>query len=115
MSLMLHLAAFISYNLGLNLPFAGISANHFGTVLFSNLESFGIHEVYVPLSSFTRNMVSISLCSPTIKVIVENDQIVKRKVANLMFNIDHRYVDGAHGPQIIKGCLSVWDNPEKFL
>ena len=108
------LMAFISYNLGMAVPAVSLEKNHFGSVLLTNITSFGITEVYAPLCSLTRNFMCVTACSPEERAVVENGVVVIRKKMNLMVTADHRYLDGAAAPKLKKAVDAVWSDPSKF-
>jgi len=106
--------AFVSYNLGIAVPALSLDKNHFGSILLTNVSSFNISEVYAPLCSLTRNFMSVTVCTPEDRAVVENGVIVIRKKMNLTVVADHRYLDGAVVPRMKKSIDAVWANPGKF-
>jgi pyruvate/2-oxoglutarate dehydrogenase complex dihydrolipoamide acyltransferase (E2) component len=88
-----------------------INRNHFGSVLLTNVSSFGIENVYGPLCSFTRNISTVVICTPALKPRVVDGEVKIRKIMNIMFTFDHRYQDGSGVPKIMNAFNDVWRNP----
>jgi hypothetical protein len=105
------LIAFISYNLNLPIPPIFIKKNHFGSVLLTNVSGFGVDNVYGPICSFTRNIATFVLCSPSLKPVVHENEIKARKMLNVMITFDHRYQDGSGLPKMMNSFMDVWNNP----
>lgn len=109
------MVAFISYNLGLSIPQLAIEKDQFGMILFTNVSSFDVHEAYAPLCSFTRNSATVVFCTPKMRPVVVDGVVQAKKIAYMMFTVDHRYQDGSGCTKIIKAIKDVWGNPKAYL
>jgi pyruvate/2-oxoglutarate dehydrogenase complex dihydrolipoamide acyltransferase (E2) component len=114
-NILIHVVAFLSYNLNIAIPAMAIEKHQFGSMLLTNVSGFGIKEVYGPLSNFTRNIATVVLCAPELRPTVIEGKIEVRKKLNLMITFDHRYQDGSGVPAMLGAMRDVWMNPQKYV
>lgn len=101
----------MSYNFGISIPPLSLDKHAFGSVLFTNVSGFGVDNVYGPLCSFTRNIATVVLCSPSLKPVVHEGQIKARRMVNVMITFDHRYQDGSAVGKMMNNFIDVFYNP----
>lgn len=107
----LNIASWLMYGLNLNLSAIGLPRDPFGSVMISNLGSFGIDLALIPLCPYTRVPLLISVGTVTKKAIVVNDEIVIRPMMSLGITFDHRLVDGIHASQMAEVLKQYFKNP----
>jgi pyruvate/2-oxoglutarate dehydrogenase complex dihydrolipoamide acyltransferase (E2) component len=112
--------AFILYNLSLPMPPMLLDINGFGSCVFTNVSGFnvdGVHEIYAPLVSLTRNICTLTTCTPRDEVVVDQEtgKLQVKKLMNCCLTYDHRYQDGSGGPTMKAAFLDVVNNPEQYL
>jgi pyruvate dehydrogenase E2 component (dihydrolipoamide acetyltransferase) len=116
MNLVLKLISFLSYTLNLDLRWAGIPSDPFGSIMVTNVGSLGLDTAYVPLVPYSH--VPMLLALGAVKktpVVDENDQIVIRKTMGIHATFDHRIIDGFHAAVMSKVLREYFANPdEKF-
>lgn len=113
--LLTQLTSFLTYNLNLPIPQLNFHKNQFGTFLLTNVSSMkGFHEVYAPMTNFTRSIATIVICTPEDKPVVRNGQVVVGHTLNMTITYDHRFLDGAAGSKMIEDIQDVWHNPSKY-
>jgi ubiquinone/menaquinone biosynthesis C-methylase UbiE len=80
---------------GLELPRVGLRRDSFGSVLLSNIGSFGLDTGMLALLPIARIPVAIAMARIQDKAVVRDGQIVVRPILTLTGTFDHRLLDGA--------------------
>lgn len=107
----LKLIAFLTVTLNLNLKWAGIPRDPFGSMMITNVGSLGLEEAYVPLVPYSRVPLLLALGAIKKIPVVENDEVVIRQTMRVFATLDHRIMDGAHAA-ICASTLKEWfENP----
>ena len=103
----LDLMGWLSFELNLDLRWAGIPSDPFGSVMVTNIGSLGLEEAYVPLL--------IALGAVKDEAVVENGEIRIGKMLRAFATFDHRVLDGMHAAKMSKTLKRIFDDPEKEL
>ena len=85
---------FITESLQLPLPLIGLEARPYGSVLVSNVGTYGLDSASAPVPTFCHVPVTILVGAVTDKVLARDGRPVVRPVLPLTINLDHRFVDG---------------------
>ena len=85
---------FITESLQLPLPFMGLEARPYGSILVSNVGTYGLDSAFAPVPPFVHVPFTIVIGAISDKVLAENGQAVIRPVLPLSVCLDHRFVDG---------------------
>ncbi len=115
MNWLLKIIAFLSYTLNLNLRWAGIPKDAFGSAVVTSIGSLGLDIGDVPLVPYSRVPIFIAPGEVTDEPVVENGKIVPGKMLTMSATLDHRIVDGKHASIMSKVLRAVFDEPEKYL
>ena len=108
--------AFVTYNLGVSLPFFRIKKQQFGSVLLTNVSKMEcLEEVFAPNNNFLRSVATVVLCTPKDRPIAHNGVVRVAKTMNMMYTFDHRYLDGAGAKKLMSQIRDVWKNPAKYF
>ncbi len=100
--------AFLTYTLNLDLSWAGIPKDVFGSVMVTNVGSLGLDRAYVPLVPYSRVPLLVAMGAiKKVPVVAEDDTIRVAKVMGLHATFDHRILDGAHAAHMSK-TLRKW-------
>lgn len=112
LNVFLKLLSFFSYTLNLDLSWAGLPKDPFGSIMITNIGSLGLEEAFVPLVPYSR--VPMLLATGAIKdvPIVEHGEIVIRKQMRVHATFDHRFIDGFHASIMSKVLLEWFSDPE---
>ena len=105
----------LSFTLNLDLRWAGIPKDPFGSAMVTNIGSLGLEEAYVPLVPYSRVPLLIALGAVKDEAVVENGEIVVGKVLRAFATFDHRVLDGVHAARMSKTLRRVFADPEKEL
>ena len=88
------LMSFIMYSLNIWSPLFGSSRDSFGSIMLSNVGSFGIDNAFAPIAPYTRIPMVVTLGAIRKHPFVMGDQVVVRKTVRIGFVFDHRICDG---------------------
>lgn len=99
--------SFLSYTLNLNLRWAGIPRDPFGSLMITNIGSLGLEEAYVPLVPYSRVPLVVAMGAVEEVPVVEGNDIVPGKRMRLCATFDHRVLDGAHAA-VMSRTLRAW-------
>jgi pyruvate dehydrogenase E2 component (dihydrolipoamide acetyltransferase) len=105
------LLLWLSIEWGIPLPFLGISPDHFGSFLLSNLGSIGLDVGFPALAPFSNVSMVIIQGNVLDKPAVVNGQVVPRRILTLSAALDHRVVDAAHAGLLFNYIRRVLKNP----
>jgi len=108
---LLDLTAFASYTLNLDLSWAGIPRDAFGSIMITNIGALGLEEAYVPLVPYSRVPLLIALGAVREQVIPVDGEMVIAKTMRLCATFDHRILDGAHAAAMAKTVRAWMENP----
>ncbi|HVY60623.1 MAG TPA: 2-oxo acid dehydrogenase subunit E2 [Planctomycetota bacterium] len=109
----LKLLSFLLYTLNLDLRWAGLPKDPFGSAIVTNIGSLGLDLGYVPLVPYGR--CPILACPGVIRdePVVEGGKIVPGKLMDISATFDHRLIDGAHAASLAKTLREFFDDPER--
>jgi pyruvate dehydrogenase E2 component (dihydrolipoamide acetyltransferase) len=107
--------SFFSYTLNLNLSWAGIPKDPFGSLMITNVGSLGLDHAYVPLVPYSRVPILLALGSVRDVPIVENGEVVVRKRMKINATFDHRIIDGYHAAVMSRVIHAWFEHPEKHF
>lgn len=111
----LRLLSFLSYNLNLDLRFAGVPRDPFGSIMVTNIGSMGLEGAYAPLVPFSRVPLLVAMGNVHDEPVVEHGEIVVAKVMRLFATFDHRVLDGAHAARMVKIVRAHFEHPEEHF
>ena len=105
------------YTLNLDMSWAGIPRDPFGSVMVTNIGSLGLEEAYVPLVPYSKVplLVAMGAVKKVPVVDEETDQIRVARVMRLFATFDHRLLDGAHAAKMSAVLKEVFANPEEHF
>lgn len=90
----LDLCAFLLYNLNLWSPLLGSPKDSFGSVMLTNIGSFGADQAYCPIAPYTRIPMVVSAGKVAKRPFVIGDKVEAVETIYLSFTYDHRIMDG---------------------
>ena len=101
----------LSYGLNLDLRWAGIPRDPFGSVMITNIGSIGLRQAYVPLVPYSRVPLVIAMGAVETRPVVKHNQVVPGKVMDVCATFDHRVLDGMHATVMAKTLRSWMEHP----
>jgi pyruvate dehydrogenase E2 component (dihydrolipoamide acetyltransferase) len=105
---------FITETLQLPLPLLGVEARPYGSILVSNVGTYGLDSVAAPVPTFCHVPVTVVTGAVTDKVLARDGLIVIRPVLPLTIGLDHRFVDGYQAATMGRTFREYMDNPAAF-
>jgi pyruvate dehydrogenase E2 component (dihydrolipoamide acetyltransferase) len=108
---MLNLLAFASYTLNLDLRWAGVPKDPFGSIMVTNIGSLGLEAAYAPLVPFTRVSLLVAMGAVEDVPVVEDGEVKVGKAMRIFSTFDHRVVDGAHAAKMVAILRRHFEDP----
>ena len=99
---MMKTIAFLSFTLNLDLRWAGIPSDPFGSLMITNIGTLGLDVAYVPLVPFSHVPILLAVSAVTEKPIVVDGEVVVAKMMTMSATFDHRVIDGFHAATLAK-------------
>ena len=111
----LKLISFLSLTLNLDLSFLGLPKDPFGSIMITNIGTLGLDMAYAPLVPYSKVPMVIATGAVKEQPVVENGEIVIRKMMKINATFDHRFIDGYHAAVMSKTLRDWLENPfDKF-
>ena len=105
----------ITNNLGISLKAIGYDKHNYGTILITNVGSFGFESLFAPLLPYSGVPISFTVGSIVKKPKIVDGELQIRECVDISATIDHRYTDGARGYRILNKFREYVSDPEKYL
>ncbi|RMG07607.1 MAG: hypothetical protein D6731_23485 [Planctomycetota bacterium] len=102
---------FLEYNLGVTPTFLGARPEPFGTVMVTNVSSFGIDVAYAPLVPVSRVPMVVLMGRVVDKAVVVDGEVVVRPILTASATFDHRLLDGNKIGKIVRTVRAYMENP----
>ncbi len=105
---LLKVLGFLSYGLNLDLRWAGVPPDPFGSATISNIGSLGLEGGYAALVPYSRCPMAIAVGAVQDEPVVDEGQVRPGKVMRVFTSFDHRVIDGAHAAvmaRVVRECL----------
>jgi hypothetical protein len=93
---LLELTSFASYTLNLDLGWAGVPRDAFGSLMITNVGALGLEEAYVPLVPYSRVPLLLALGAIREAPVVRDGRVAIEHTMKVCATLDHRVLDGAH-------------------
>lgn len=111
----LNVISFLTYTLNLDLRWAGLPKDPFGSVMITNIGSLGLEEAYVPLVPYSRCPMLLATGAIKEVPVVEDGEVVIRKQMRVHATFDHRFIDGFHAAIMSKVLLKWFGDPYTYF
>jgi pyruvate dehydrogenase E2 component (dihydrolipoamide acetyltransferase) len=102
---------FLTYDLNLNLRWAGIAKDTFGSAMVTSVGMFGITTGYAPIFPLAHCPILILIGALEQKAKVRDGQVVAELTLNLSGSFDHRMVDGFHAGKFAGHIKKLLEDP----
>ena len=109
--LFMRLIAFFAYTLNLDLKWAGIPKDPFGSVMVTNIGSLGLDQGWVPIVPYSRVPLLIAVGAVQEVPVVEDGKVTTRRQMSLNATFDHRVLDGSHAAVMARVIRAHFDDP----
>jgi len=115
MSFVLNFTSFLNYDLGIDLRWAGMPRDAFGSVMITNIGSLGLDIAWAPLVPYTKVPLLLTVGAIKDRPWVVDGKVEVRPVMRVGITFDHRFMDGIHASAMNKIFLQCFDDPEKYF
>ncbi len=110
----LHLGAWLTSDLNLDLSRLGMPRQAFGGAMITSVGMWGVSHAYSPLAHYYRVPLLVLVGAVRKMPVVVEDEIVVRPMLTVTATFDHRYVDGFHAAQFAQAVRSYCQSPASF-
>ena len=110
---LLKLISFFSYTLNLDLRWAGIPSDPFGSMMITNVGSLGLDTAFVPLVPYSRVPILLALGNVRDAPVVRDGKVTVGKIMKVNATFDHRFIDGFHASVLSRVVRDWFENPYK--
>ncbi|MHC4830301.1 MAG: 2-oxo acid dehydrogenase subunit E2 [Planctomycetota bacterium] len=107
----INMLGFLCFTLNLDLRWAGVPKDPFGSCMVTNIGSLNIDEGYVPLVPYSHVPLLVATGAIRDAPAVVDGKVCVRKSMRMTATFDHRVLDGAHVGKMIKIVREVLENP----
>ncbi len=107
LNFVLKMISFLCYTLNLDMRWAGLPKDPFGSVMVTNIGSLGLDQAYVPLVPYSKVPLLIAVGAVKDAAVVEDGELKTAKVMDLSATFDHRLLDGTHAA-IMSKVVRAW-------
>lgn len=107
----LNAIGFLSYTLNLDMRWAGIPKDPFGSAMVTNIGSLGLEEAYVPLVPYSRVPLLVAMGEVKQEPVVMDGKVGIGRIMRLYATFDHRVLDGAHAAKMTKILRRFFEEP----
>lgn len=106
----------LAYTLNLDLRWAGVPKDVFGSAMVTNIGSLGLEAAYVPLVPYSRVPLLVAMGAVKREPVVgEGDEVRVASILRLYATLDHRILDGAHAARMAQTLTGIFADPEAHL
>ncbi len=110
----LRLEAWLTEDLGLDLPALGFPREPFGSAMVTSVGAFGLPHGFAPLAWMYDVPLLILIGELTERAVAAGGRVEARRVLPITATIDHRYVDGWHVSHAVRAFREYLAAPERF-
>ncbi|MBI3542467.1 MAG: 2-oxo acid dehydrogenase subunit E2 [Deltaproteobacteria bacterium] len=102
MRCVLNTMSFLLYTLNLDLSWAGLPKDPFGSVMITSIGSLGMDEAYGPLVGYSRVPLLMAVGAVRERAVVLDGKLAIAPTFKICVTFDHRFIDGVLGAKMVK-------------
>ncbi|MGZ6125985.1 MAG: 2-oxo acid dehydrogenase subunit E2 [Myxococcales bacterium] len=111
----LRLISFLAFTLNLDLRWAGVGKDPFGSMMITNVGSLGLDTAYVPLVPFSRVPILLALGAVHEVPVARGGAVTVAQMMRVNATFDHRIIDGFHASVLSRVVRDWFEHPyERF-
>jgi pyruvate dehydrogenase E2 component (dihydrolipoamide acetyltransferase) len=111
----LDLASLVQYGFNLWSPLLGTPKDPMGSVMITNVGSFGLEFAFAPLVAYSKVPIVITQCAIKDQVVAQDGKIEIVPMLRLCVTFDHRLIDGAHAAKLSRAMTAIFADPWREL
>src|SRR5438874_3920130 len=108
---LLKIISFFSFALHLDLRWAGIPSDPFGSMMITNVGSLGLDTAYVPLVPYSRVPILLALGNVRDAAVVRDGKLTVGKIMKVNATFAHRFIDGFHASVLSRVVREWFEHP----
>ncbi|MFI5297637.1 MAG: 2-oxo acid dehydrogenase subunit E2 [Polyangiales bacterium] len=105
----------VTYDLGVDLSSLGVPYDGFGSVMVTNVGSFGLSLGFAPLVPFSRCPLLLLVGEVQERAVVRDGAVVVRPILPVGVTFDHRLLDGFQAGVLAKHFRAAMERPRETL
>ena len=105
-------ASYLSHDWGLDLRWAGIPIDPFGSLMITSLGMLGVTSAYAPMFPSAKGLGAVLVGQAHKAPMVIDDEVVARMMLPVMVTLDHRVVDGFQASVLARDARALLESPE---
>ncbi len=109
---LLKLIDFLQFGLNLDLSWAGMAKDGFGSAMVTSVGMLGIRQGFAPIFPLAHIPILLMVCTVEHKPVVQDGELAVGQVLNLTASFDHRMIDGYHAGKISSEIRELLEHPE---
>lgn len=98
----LNFMGFLLYTLNLDMRWAGLPKDPFGSVMVTSIGSLGMDEAFAPLVAYSRVPLLLAVGAVRERPTVLDGKLAVAPIFRIGATFDHRFVDGVMGAKMVK-------------
>ena len=115
LNFLLKAISFLMYTLNLDMRWAGMPQDPFGSMMITNVGSLGLDVAYVPLVPYSRVPILLALGNVRDAPVVRDGKLTVGKIMKVNATFDHRFIDGFHASVLSRVLRDWFEHPyERF-
>lgn len=99
---LLDLLSFFLYSLNLDMRWAGLPRDPFGSIMITSVGMLGLEEGFAPLVPYSRVPILIMIGAVKEHAVVRDGKIVISPMFKICATFDHRFIDGVYAGKMVK-------------
>lgn len=111
----LNFTSWLNFDLRLNLTWAGMPRDPFGSIMITNVGGMGVETAWAPLVPYTKVPLLLTIGKVTDRAWVVNGEVKVRPIVRIGITFDHRFMDGVHAAEMKKTFQRCFAEPEKYF
>ncbi|HUJ24558.1 MAG TPA: 2-oxo acid dehydrogenase subunit E2 [Myxococcales bacterium] len=115
LNFLLKAISFLMYTLNLDMRWAGMPQDPFGSMMITNVGSLGLDTAFVPLVPYSRVPILLALGNVREAPVVRDGKLGVGKIMKVNATFDHRFIDGFHASVLSRVVRDWFEHPyERF-
>ncbi len=111
----LKISSFLNFDLGIDMRWAGMPRDPFGSVMITNVGGMGAETAWAPLVPYTKVPLLLTIGAIKDRPWVVDGRVEVRPVVRIGVTFDHRFMDGVHAAAMSRRFHQCFEEPEKYL
>lgn len=108
----LNIVSFLIYGLNIDMSWAGLPRDPFGSVMITSIGSLGLDEAFAPIVPYSRVPLLLAIGVIRDTPVARNGQLAIAPMFKICATFDHRFVDGIHGAKMAKHVRRLLETDE---